>query len=323
MISNLNNKPLINKVEKSTLKLLTNTKNRSSATSNKNHSRTIYKIVKNENCSEQFSNNALWQNETELKVYEHYVEIHTPAQYYPNLLPPNREVDDITRFSSQSRLRMLKLLAKINLNAYEDIYFASITYSKSFPTNPKLIKRYFKNFQERLKYYLPQVKFVWRLEIQKRGAPHYHLILLFPKKIKGNGKDKLKRLFNKIWVEFLKQNDEWSFKYGAKIQAMYNYKQLFYYVSKYAAKEEEINTEKYTGRRWGYSDFIVLSKPLITITEKNFIEEFKNIVLKYLKNRGNLSKQFEDYFLTSPTLTIFLDLSTACELLENIKSLSP
>jgi len=57
--------------------------------------------------------------------------------------------------------------------------FVTLTYHDHFPS-PRASKKHLKAFLERVKYSFPEVWGMWKLEPQKRGAPHFHLMLFGP-----------------------------------------------------------------------------------------------------------------------------------------------
>jgi len=79
----------------------------------------------------------------------------------------------ITGFSSASRRRLLKTL--FSLTEYPE-HFITLTYPKEFPLDSRKWKRDIDTFEKALKRAFPRAWFVWKLEPQKRGAPHFHLL---------------------------------------------------------------------------------------------------------------------------------------------------
>ena len=82
---------------------------------------------------------------------------------------------DVEVFSAGSRYRLFRLLHQLT---FESVCFMTLTYPDQFPTSPSVYKAELKEFHRRFEVEYPAVQCVWRLEFQKRGAPHYHLMLL-------------------------------------------------------------------------------------------------------------------------------------------------
>jgi len=81
----------------------------------------------------------------------------------------------ITKFSKASRRRLLYTIARIKRDAKLPM-FVTLTYPDKFPS-PGQSKRHLKIFLQRLKREFPKAGLIWKLEPQKRGAPHYHMII--------------------------------------------------------------------------------------------------------------------------------------------------
>lgn len=85
----------------------------------------------------------------------------------------------VNEFSRNSRLRLLKLINKTDVKAHKWT-FITLTYEKYFP-HPIRAKQHLRTFLKRLyrSKYSKAVKLavLWRMEFQKRGAPHFHLLI--------------------------------------------------------------------------------------------------------------------------------------------------
>jgi hypothetical protein len=84
---------------------------------------------------------------------------------------------DIGGFSRRSRMRLLKLCASIPWRLFETRFFCTMTYPDDFPTDGRVVKRHLKVFRKRLERRWGKQAVVWKLEFQRRGAPHFHLLL--------------------------------------------------------------------------------------------------------------------------------------------------
>lgn len=76
-------------------------------------------------------------------------------------------------FSNASRRRLIELMARLNVSAIRTS-FITLTFS-GVPT-PHEAKRAFKAWCMRLRRKFPRSSAIWRMEIQKRGSIHFHLI---------------------------------------------------------------------------------------------------------------------------------------------------
>jgi hypothetical protein len=172
-------------------------------------------------------------------------------------MPHGRGRGDVTRFTKQSRVRLLRLLARMSpppIDGYRArVTFLTLTARAYY--HPREFKRLMTVFFKRLGRKAPKLAIVWRLEYQKRGAPHVHCIVYNAPYI------------DKTWIR-----DAWGQIIGqdapfTRIEMIKSHRHLMSYASKYAAKLEVcgfnsvtyltdgVGFEKYRGmspgRVWG------------------------------------------------------------------------
>lgn len=94
-----------------------------------------------------------------------------------NLETPTRGI--ITEFSKKSRLRMLRLLHSIT---FDNPLLVTLTY-KDIVNNSREYHDDLRAFRQVLERMYGKTRVVWKLEFQKRGAPHFHLLLLDIRKV--------------------------------------------------------------------------------------------------------------------------------------------
>jgi len=97
-----------------------------------------------------------------------------------HLPPPNNCRGVITKFSRQSRFRLVRLFASLDqkraVSFQRKVKFVTLTY-KELMKDGALAKLHLKRFMERLQYHYPELWCVWKMELQDRGAIHFHLML--------------------------------------------------------------------------------------------------------------------------------------------------
>ena len=112
-------------------------------------------------------------------------------------------------FSARSRLAMLRALSCVNrqIVTADCVGLLTLTYSgKSFP-DPKGAKEDLDTFTKRLKRLSPGISAFWRLEPQKRGAPHFHLLLFKPLIMAWLGAGSLHEWCVNAWHEIAGKGD--------------------------------------------------------------------------------------------------------------------
>lgn len=153
----------------------------------------------------------------------------------------------ISNMSSKSRSRLMARFAMLDKS--KQPLFVGLTYPEKYPSM-KESKRHFKVFFQRMKREYPEIGYIWRIELQKRGAPHYHIFLW--------GCGDMKRDFVKIykfiltnWADVVDSDDIQHLIHGAEVETIRTPNGAMAYASKYMAKKD--NTEiNETGRCWGY-----------------------------------------------------------------------
>ena len=160
----------------------------------------------------------------------------------------------IKGFSKGSRRRLLDLCGRLDQRQIGrgkgQLYpaFLTLTYGESYPSGAES-KRDLDSLLKWLKRREDGGCGIWRLEYQRRGAPHFHLILLGVKYI---GKEDIQA----AWSRIIKQEQAFT-----RIEGLRSARQAMGYVAKYVAKVADegsggFNLGTYptgagTGRFWG------------------------------------------------------------------------
>lgn len=80
----------------------------------------------------------------------------------------------VTKFTRASRRRLLYKLAEVEKENLPQ--FLTLTYPNEYP-EVEVAKKHFQQFIKRLKRKFPDLALFWKLEPQKRGAPHFHCLV--------------------------------------------------------------------------------------------------------------------------------------------------
>lgn len=160
---------------------------------------------------------------------------------------------EITEFSRQSRHRMMAKLTEIKRT--ELPYFVTLTYGEHFPTDPVEWKNHLRRFTQRMKRKYVGFGAFWKLEPQKRGAPHFHMLVW------GFTGFDMAILQNVVetWFSIVGEGD-WKvreFHYGLYsgskpcISRCKSWRAVMGYVSKYMGKTVDCEGWDSPGRFWG------------------------------------------------------------------------
>lgn len=258
------------------------------------------------NPSGLFSYHPYLQKKNRLFVFQNLLTIHDSSGTKQISHPPLRHSNDIITFSRNSRLRLMRITSKICLDNYAEVVHCTFTFHNSFPSQTDDIKKLFKNFWNKLNYNFPGTHFVWRLDFQKRGAPHYHIIFLFPLGVRINDGEYFRLVLSKYWLESINETSIPAKLYGVKCTRTKEPKKFFAYVSKYAAKIEEVTNENYKARRWGYSRELDQSVIIDYYPDKELMKVFKRNLHAWLKKRNRMSRDFENVFFEGDCINVFI-----------------
>jgi len=154
----------------------------------------------------------------------------------------------ISTFSPRARNNLLKRL--FSLSVLPEL-FITLTYPKYYPADSCEWKRHLDNYRHKLLEIFPSAWFFWKLEPQKRGAPHFHLIGSLNTEVNIN----VLRLFiAKLWYKVCGQIDSKHLVAGTSVEQFRgSSRRIYAYASKYIGKVDTTSYEGWEtpGRFWG------------------------------------------------------------------------
>lgn len=233
-----------------------------------------------------------------VNIYQQFID---KVKEKENRLMPKRRKGDITSFSKKSRLRLMYQVNKVDFKKRGMPYFITLTYPKRYPTDGEEYKSDLDVFLKRLKSQFGKLEYIWRLEAQRRGAPHYHLIIYFSKEIKV---EYLRHWVSTNWFEVAQRKWEEKLiehlKAGTNCKLVNNYRQLISYVSKYMSKNQGDNLI-HQGRYWGTSrNWGDLIQTIEIGSEHLF--KFLRLIRRYLERTN---KKFSKKVVSLQTINVF------------------
>jgi len=162
--------------------------------------------------------------------------------------------------------------------------FVTLTYPSEWPGEPEEWKRHLQNFLKRLVYKFPRSSGVWKLEPQKRGAPHYHLLVW------GVDYVDLLGFCSRAWYKVVGSGDTKHLRAGTRVEKVRKWRGVMSYCSKYLGKDvEKLPGWESVGRYWGV--FMRDNVPwaaLVTVplTYKQVVQ-----VMRYLRRYAHLKSR--------------------------------
>jgi hypothetical protein len=188
----------------------------------------------------------------------------------------------VKTFSAASRRRFMRIMAR-TCKVIMPI-FVTLTYPGEFSNDPKEWKRHLKNFFARLARKFPGAAGVWKLEPQKRGAPHYHLLIW------GVSYADLRFWVPRAWYEVVDSGDQRHLSAGTRVEKLRSRRGVMAYASKYLGKIDKAacgdGIWRAAGRYWGiFQRENVPWGEMVTIpcTEKEAVQ-----AIRYLRRFGHI-----------------------------------
>ena len=148
----------------------------------------------------------------------------------------------ITTFTRASRRRLMRTVARVRKSALP--VFVTLTYPGEYSDDPTVWKRDLKVFWQRMARRFPRAAFVWRLEFQRRGAPHFHLLVW------GVRYAELRAFVPVAWYEVVGSGDDKHLRAGTRVEHIRSHNQVLRYAAKELGKVVQVTLTD-VGRWWG------------------------------------------------------------------------
>ena len=152
----------------------------------------------------------------------------------------------ITGWSRASRRRMYYTIGRIRRSALP--IMITLTYPAEFPARSGEWKDNLRRFWQRLKRRFPRAGMVWKLEPQKRGAPHYHLLVWGV----PWGLYEFRKWVSQAWYEVVGSGDVRHLIAGTRVEQVRSRRGVMCYAGKYIGKvtDGDCGWDE-PGRYWG------------------------------------------------------------------------
>lgn len=239
-----------------------------------------------------------------ITIYEGGNLVHLRAPKFKSKITydEGRNRGKIGEFSYKSRQRLMRKIAMIDSRAAGLPVFLTVTYPEEWPSGWEDWKRHLHRFKIYMVRRYPGAWGVWKMEFQKRGAPHFHLMLWGLPEIKGTEHVREGKLcwrvlpglsrpedltvfnwLNETWYRIVGSEDEKHLAAGINLEPVQSWRGVTSYVSKYLGKTGggEFVPVEHTGRFWGViqGQKWVVTKLAFQIGEETFIR-YRRVILK-------------------------------------------
>jgi hypothetical protein len=150
---------------------------------------------------------------------------------------------------------LIRRLGAVNQKSYPatHVLFVTLTYHRSWPPDAEGWKAHVDEWKRRVERKHGHLCGVWVKEFQKRGAPHFHLILF----LDAPASEELHNTMWREWHDIAGNGSHWHMRYGFMAETPRTWRGVISYASKYISKDDQ---HQYmspdgellpTGRMWG------------------------------------------------------------------------
>ncbi len=158
----------------------------------------------------------------------------------------------VTCFSAQSRQRLRMALARVDQVKAGKALFCTLTYPNAFPLDSETFKRHLDVFAKRFLRAYPEAGFFWKLEFQKRGAPHFHpMVFGLGLKEKTRALGRFREWLAETWFEVVNSGDLKHLAAGTSAEVMRSSVAILRYCAGYVSKSDQTLLGVSVGRYWG------------------------------------------------------------------------
>lgn len=220
----------------------------------------------------------------------------------------------IGRFTAKSKRKLQHRFAQLDRGKLKYLpKMLTLTYPKKYSSDPAVWKKNLDDFLEHhFKLDFPNAFIIWKLEPQRRGAPHYHLLIFSDDSKVLNQVYTQKEKLAKSWYQVVDSGDEKHLRAGIRVgfapktkngrpikkraEDFANWDMVSGYVAKYLGKvtglfKSESNGDKeikQVGRYWGiynrslYSQFV--TEKSIQLSEAEYMKLKKMVIDETIKD---------------------------------------
>lgn len=227
--------------------------------------------------------------------------------------PPKRSDGDIKQFSPASRHRLYTIMRRLRSRLLSPPIMATLTYHNVWPSDPHGdLHAWLQWLRRRTQGH---VRYLWRLEWQQRGAPHYHVMIWLPHSWTWGRDQQAQQAITTSWATIIgTRHDSAAMKHGVHVTQLNSMKRTMIYVAKYLAKDHHGQERGNGQRRWGRS-MNVPTTPLVTMDMDDQAHlDLRRIARRLLRSRG-IPRHRARAMTLRPVYTLCLEARTMMRLI--------
>lgn len=230
--------------------------------------------------------------------------------------PPNRRPKKrgtVRRYSPASRRRLLRTLMSIDDRHLTAPTMVTLTFHR--PLCDRSAWTALRTWIRAIRHRYPSVAYLWRMELQRRGAIHFHVVLWLPSHLFRIPRHHAWRgWLCRTWHRIADPESQPHTRHGAHATVVTGGTAARRYLTKYVAKDGDSEAAP-EGRRWGASRNLP-RRPIISVelTHPEFIQ-LRRIIRRLLQRRAKDRRRMRGYVLGASTVHAYIAYDTVLRLL--------
>lgn len=230
---------------------------------------------------------------------ERYIEVYHNCAFFiryriehGDKRPPRRMKDDIKGFSPASRLRALQWLNMLQVDRLQKPVFVTTTFHDTYPADAVTLKKILDKFLKRFKRQWPGSVYFWRVEYQKRGAPHFHFIFWQTLGNQPWDENELAVWVCNNWNALNLCGCKHCVSYSTRVDAVTDFDRAKKYVAKYLAKNSDNVGEYLLKRQWGGSKDAPRDEHAFIFKSKDYSVKVQLALIKWMRAFARTNQEF-------------------------------
>lgn len=166
-----------------------------------------------------------------LQIWPNMVKMRVPSAQPPHLAGVKRGSVSL-EFGGKMRKRFLDRFNGWHV-PNENMFFIHLTYPSEYDQDWHTWKLHLKVFKQHLKRKFPSSEGWWKLELQRRGAPHFHMVVDLRQKCAVK---RFRAWVDAVWARIAHSLDQYGGKYACRVEPVFSIRHARNYVCKYMGK---------------------------------------------------------------------------------------
>ena len=220
----------------------------------------------------------------------------------------------ITAFSPSSRRRFVRKLATIDERGLKPPLFVTLTLDGwANRVQPREAKRWFATLWKRIVRRWPRAWCAWKLEPQRRGAPHFHLLLFGVEFLDGP-------TWSRIWAS-IHGGGEAAALCSVHVEQVRSMDDVRRYAAKYVAKAVVPPRWRSPGRWWGFlgREFIPWAiRVEVEVSREDYVRARRLIAYRLHRKDGRYVLHYAFHSGRTMSCVVGAPLETASAMIERL-----